>query len=190
MGRTLLSAACALLCSSIAMAQIPAPPVQNGNTGTPAPVTLSPPQECCLLPALIPVRIEITTHLNSATSKIGDRFPIRLAAPLDLGELEIPAGIEGIGEVIHAAKSGFGGKGGELILAARYLDYHGTHIPLRSLSYAPENGKGREGTALGLAIAGGLAGGVAAMFIKGGEVDIPPGTLVYAKTAAAVKVTS
>jgi len=177
----------ALLCSSFAEAQSISPPVAayaSSDTKTPSP---APSSDCCVLPALTPVRVEISAHLNSAVSKIGDHFAIRLAAPINLdGGLEIPAGIEGVGEVVHAAKSGFGGRAGELLLAARYLDYRGVRIPLRSLIFAPELGKSREGTAMGVAIAGGLVGGVAAMFISGGEVNIPPGTMVYAKTAAAV----
>jgi hypothetical protein len=177
----------AFLGPSLAVAQSIAPPPAgaSGNVNTASqPIAEG---DCCTLAALTPVKLEISSHLNSAASRIGDHFIIRLAAPVTLGDgLQIPAGTEGVGEVIHAAKSSFGGKAGELLLAARYLDYRGTHIPLRSLTYAPENGKGREGTALGVVIAGGMIGSVAAMFIKGGEVDIPPGVVVYAKTAAAV----
>lgn len=177
----------ALLGSSFAGAQSICPPVAASASNETKTSSPAPAPDCCVLPALTPVRIEISAHLNSALSKIGDHFAIRLAAPIDLGGgFEIPAGVEGVGEVVHAAKSGFGGRAGELLLAARYLDYRGARIPLRSLTFAPELGKSREGTAMGVAIAGGLVGGVAAMFISGGEVNIPPGTVVYAKTAAAV----
>jgi len=185
----LMTFAGALLGSSFASAQstssAPAGEPSGANIDSrPAPVSA-----CCLLPALTPVRIEIVVALNSRLSKIGDHFAIRLAAPIDLGDgLRIPAGIEGVGEVIHAAKSGFGGRAGELILAARYLEYRGTRIPLRSLTFAPELGKNREGTAMGVAIAGGMVGAVAAMFITGGEVNVPNGTIVYAKTAAPVNL--
>jgi hypothetical protein len=133
------------------------------------------------------VRIEILATLNSRLSKIGDHFPIRLATPIDIGSgPQIPAGAEGSGDVVHAAKSGFGGKPGELVLAVRYLDYHGTRIPLRSLTFVDERGKDRGGTAFAVAVAGGLIGGVVAMFITGGEVNIPAGTIAYAKTSAPV----
>ena len=47
------------------------------------------------------------------------------------GKEVIPAGTTGQGQIVHAAKSGWGGKAGELIVAVRYIDYNGVHIPLR-----------------------------------------------------------
>jgi hypothetical protein len=144
-----------------------------------------------VLPALTPVRIEILATLNSRLSKIGDHFPIRLAAPVEIAPgLQLPAGIEGSGDVVHAAKGGFAGRPGELLLAVRYLEYHGARIPLRSLSFVDDRGKDRGNTAFALAVAGGLVGGVAAMFITGGEVNIPTGTIAYAKTSAPITLSA
>jgi hypothetical protein len=136
-----------------------------------------------VLPALTPVRIEILETMNSATSKIGAYFPIRLAEPIDLpGGVHVAAGISGMGQVVHAAKSRFGGKPGELILAVRYLDHHGARIPLRSLTYEIRRGLDNTDTAAAVNI----AVGVVAMFITGGEVNIPAGTRANAKTSAPV----
>lgn len=154
-------------------------------------IMLQPPGPCSrAIPALTVVRIEILAAMDSSINKIGEHFPIRLAAPIDLGDgLSVPAGTTGQGDVVHAAKSRFGGKAGEMILAARYLDYEGTRIPLRSLTFVPGNGKDQTGLATGLAIAGGALGGVASLFVTGGEVRIPSGTVAYAKTSIPVIVT-
>jgi len=136
-----------------------------------------------ILPALTPVRIEILETMNSATSRIGAHFPIRLAEAIDLpGGGQIPAGATGSGDVVHAAKSRFGGKPGELILAVRYLDLDGIRIPLRSLTY----GKARGLDNTDMATAVNIAAGVLAVFITGGEVNIPAGTVANAKTSAPV----
>ena len=155
------------------------PPAAAAGAAAPSPADGN------VVAALTPVRIEILATLNSKTSRIGEHFPIRLVTPIALpGGASVPAGIMGSGDVVHAAKSGFGGKPGELILAVRYLDDDGVRIPLRSLAYAPRRGEDRVDTAAGLGIVGGVAGSVVAMFITGGEVNIPAGTIAFAKTSA------
>lgn len=136
-----------------------------------------------VVPPLTPVRVTIMQTMNSATSPIGSHFPITLAEPITIdGKVIVPAGITGEGEVVHADKSRFGGKPGELILAVRYLDWNGTHIPLRSLRFdVPGQGKDNGGVAAATAIA---VSSVLAMFITGGEVNIPAGTVANAKVAA------
>ncbi|MGC4250193.1 MAG: hypothetical protein QM605_01675 [Sphingobium sp.] len=164
----------AFLLASTAFAQAPAP------ESAPA---ASRPADASILPALTPVRIELMATTNSAVNRIGEHFPIRLAEPIPLpGGGEIPAGLTGRGDIVHAAKSRFGGKPGELILAARYLDWNGTYLPLRSLRYIPGTGRNNQG----LAEAVNLVASPVALFITGGEVNIPAGTMVEAKTSAAV----
>lgn len=175
---------------------VAAPSAELGQpvTSLPAPLPsvaetpgdLLPATQCCTLPALTAVRLEIRTPINSKLVRIGDHFAIRLADPVDIGDVHLPAGIEGSGDVVHAAKSGFAGRPGELILAVRYLDVHGTHVPLRSLTFLPGRGKDQTTAAVAFAVAGGAVGAVIAMFITGGEVDIPVGTIAFAKTAAPV----
>jgi hypothetical protein len=135
------------------------------------------------IPPLTPIRVTILQTMNSATSPIGSHFPIALADPIVIdGKEVVPAGTKGEGEVVHADKSRFGGKPGELILAVRYLDWNGTRIPLRSLKFdAPGQGKDNGGAAMATAIA---VSSVLAMFITGGEVNIPAGTIANAKVAA------
>ena len=72
------------------------------------------------VPALTPVTVRLEELISSNKNKPGDRFRITVAEDVRVGEqLVIPAGSPGEGEVIHAAKSGAGGKAGELILVAR-----------------------------------------------------------------------
>lgn len=159
---------------------------------SPAPPAIAAPAPPPAIPALTPVQIEILATINSSINKIGEHFPIRLTAPIALpGGGEVPAGTMGQGDVVHAAKSRFGGKPGELILAVRWLDWNGTHVPLRSLRYLPPTtGKNNQGTAEAFNLAGSVAPGasIIALFITGGEVIIPEGTLAQAKTSAAVPI--
>jgi hypothetical protein len=154
-----------------------------------AAVTNPAPAACCEIPALTPVQIQFQSTINSQANQIGEKFPIKLSMPIELdGKILVPAGTPGVGEIVHAAKSRFGGKAGELILAVRSLDYQGTTIPLRSLRYLDnsKSGQGKDNT--GTAAAAAMAVGALSLFITGGEVTIPQGTIAIAKTSAAVTV--
>lgn len=142
------------------------------------------------LPALTPLRLRLDGEVSSKTHKTGDRIVIILAEPLRVSEtLAIPAGTRGVAEVLHAAKSGMGGKPGELLITARTLDLSPeVHIPLRSFKLAPATGKNQQGVATGLMVAGGAVGGVAAMFITGGSARVAVGSEAFAKTSADVEI--
>jgi hypothetical protein len=162
-------------------------PAHAQSVEPPSPPPLAEPAPCCTLPALTEVSIEFLTTINSQANQIGEHFPIKLAEPIIVnGQALVPAGTPGSGDVVHAAKSRFGGKPGELILAVRYLELNGIRIPLRSLRYDDGRGKDNGDSALALAAAGGVVGGVISMFVTGGEVTIPTGTKAFAKTSAAV----
>ncbi len=140
------------------------------------------PSDAVSLPAFSIVELEIAEPLNSKTSKIGQFFDIRLAAPIMLdGKQLVPAGAIGQGEVIHAAKARAGGKAGELILAARYIEHDGQRIALRSFKFGV-SGTGRNNTHEALA-AGTIIATPLVLLITGGNVDVPAGTLAHAKTA-------
>ncbi|HEU0306444.1 MAG TPA: hypothetical protein VFR30_05700 [Lysobacter sp.] len=135
--------------------------------------------ECCVVPAGSTLELEIAQALNSAVQKRGDRFAITLHAPLvHKGVVVIPAGTAGMGEVVHADKSRGGGKPGELLIAARYLELDGAQIPLRGLKFG---GQGQDTSKVALGVA--MAIGPFAHFIRGKEIEIPAGTLVTAKLA-------
>ena len=132
------------------------------------------------------VDIAIDAALNSKTSKIGDAFPIHLAAAvLDAsGAVLIPAGTAGQGEVVHAAKARMMGKAGEMILAVRFLQCGDTRIPLGHFKFATA---GEDKSQLvGIASA---ALSPVFMFMSGGDVTVPVGTRAKAKITADVAMT-
>jgi hypothetical protein len=190
--RIVFAATCALaFCCSAAVAQSPAAPPQDGPLQQ--SVAASAAQAaCCAIPSLTEVTITIDKTINSQANHAGETFPITLAVPIIIdGKILIPAGTSGTGEIVHAAKSRFGGRAGELILAVRYFDYGAVRIPLRSLRYIEGHGKDRGDTAAAISVASAAVapiGGVISMFITGGEVTVPAGTLAKAKTAASVSI--
>jgi hypothetical protein len=139
------------------------------------------------VPALTELAIEIMADLGSNTSKQHDVFPLRLAAPIVIDGVEVvSAGTPGMGEVIHAKKSGGGGVGGELILAARYLEVGDRQLPLRSLRVDPTV-KDRIGTVQAINVASAAfvpALSVVGFLIKGDQLSIPTGSILAAKTGA------
>lgn len=136
-------------------------------------------QACCPVPDGTAVLLEILEPLDSSLVKRGDKFRIRLAEPvIENGQTVLPAGIEGMGEIVHAAPSRGGGKAGELLLAARYLDHPNSRVTLRSMKLG---GVGKDNTNVALALA--IAVGPLAQFLHGREILIPAGTLAQAKVA-------
>jgi hypothetical protein len=161
-----------------AVAAEPAAP--SASSGPPEAAT------CGVLPALTPVELELGAALGSATSKEGDAFPFRLKSAIRLGECVIaPAGVSGVGEVIHAKKSGGSGSPGELVLAARYLDLGGRHLRLRSMDFATA-GANNFGNVNTLMVASAVTVPAVAFVgfaIKGKNVAYPAGTIAHARTA-------
>lgn len=126
------------------------------------------------------VEIEIAEPISSQHRKRGEKFVLRLAEPLVVeGQTVLAAGTAGVGEIIHAASSGGGGKPGELLLAARYLEFDGRQIALRGFRIGAA-GKGHTQGAL----AASMAIGPFAHFIHGREIEIPAGARANAKVAA------
>ena len=132
------------------------------------------------VPTRTAVEIEIMQALGSKTSKGGDKFPIRLSEPLVVdGRTVLPAGLTGEGEVVHAAKARWGGKAGELVLAARYLDCGARRISLGYFKF------GRAGKALTYEA---LLVPVVGPFLGGGEVNMTPGTRANAQTKEIIEL--
>lgn len=135
------------------------------------------------LPANTVVQLEVVDAVSSASSLSGDHFALRLASPLMVGEQAVlPAGTPVIGEVVHAASSSFGGKPGELLLAARYIDVPQGPIRLRSSFGAA--GQDRNNLVAGVAGVVGLFG----LAIKGREYELPAGSLLSARVASETDV--
>ena len=152
---------------------------QESETAPPAVAETPPPAACCTAPVGTVVQIEVVPLLSTRTMKRGDRFEIRLAEPLVIdGAVLLPAGLTGGGEVVHAAGPSIGGKPGEVILAARYLDYDGRRIPLKAMKLGRA---GQDNGAASLAVSMVTPIG---MFIPGGHVEIVAGSRANAKLAA------
>lgn len=147
------------------------------------------------LAKLTPLVIEILDPLGSKTSNSLDTYRIRLAEPIVIeGAAVVPAGAEGLGEVVHAKKAGGMGAAGELVLAARFLEVEGRQMRLRSMELLEsEQGKDRTGTVNALNVASAASPipiGLIGFFIGGGNIEIPAGAFASAKLAADFEVTA
>lgn len=127
------------------------------------------------IPSKTPLVLEFAAEVSSKTAVIGAPVQFVLAEDLVVDEkVIIPKGTLAVGEVIHAQKSGLGGRGGELILAARTVEFNNMHIKLRSFKpiAPPFAGKNNSNAVFATTLIAGPLG----MFITGGEIVIPPGT--------------
>jgi hypothetical protein len=134
--------------------------------------TAAPPLSTSAIPAKTVVEVEITEPISSKTNVIGDAFGLKLAAPLMRGDrVVLPARLTGRGEVTHAAKRGAGGKAGELIVNARYLECGDLRIPLGHFHLGVA-GKGN----VGGAFAAGQVIPFGQFLVSGDDAVIPAGT--------------
>lgn len=139
----------------------------------------SPSAACCVLRADTELRIELAEEVGSATRTRGETFVVRLLEPVPLeGGGTLPAGTPGVGQVVHADRSRGGGKPGELLLAARYLEAGSTRVPLKGFRIG---GAGQDRTRAALATS--MVAGPFALFMRGREVVVPVGTAATARVA-------
>lgn len=180
-GMAALAAGPAVAQTSLGAASAAASP--DDPATPPASRSTACPSDAKCIPALTVVTVKIGATLGGKLSVSGQTFPITLAEPITVdGQQLIPAGVTGIGEVVHAKKTGVG-VGGELVLAARYLDFNGRQIKLRSMQVG---GKGKDNEALTFAV--GVTVGLPALFIRGKHIEVPEGSLATAKIAAQVVI--
>jgi hypothetical protein len=153
------------------LAASPVPP-----TATQAPTPS--PMAGLSLPANSVIELEMIDSVGSRLSKPGDFFKLRVAQAVKSGDrVLIPAGTPAVGQVVHAARSGGGGKAGELILAARYLDLPRGPIKLRSSFGATGRDRFKASAASSAVI------GPFALLIKGTDVELPAGSPLSARLA-------
>jgi len=158
---------------------------ESAPAPTPTPGEPAIAAICCVIPEGAVVELEVTQTVSTKTSVRGDKFGLRLVQPIVVeGKVLAPAGLTGVGEVVHAAKAGMAGKAAELIVTARYLDDDGVAIPLRGLNIATHSKSlSDEATAAVIAV------GVIGLLVKADEAAVPAGTRATAKVATAVTVT-
>jgi hypothetical protein len=102
----------------------------------------APAPRTTVLPAGTAVVVGLARDLVSGEAQRGDLVPIVLARAVQAdGVTLLPAGTPGVAEVVHAEPIGDWVRGGELMVAARYLETDGRRIPIRG---APLAAKGRE----------------------------------------------
>lgn len=131
------------------------------------------------VPAGTLVAIRVDEDLSSQTSKRGDKFTISLMNDVwDGDHVAIPMGTKGVGEVIHAAGKGFGGRAGELIVTARYLEVDGQRVLLKNFKLAVAGAD--QATAAMIAT---TAVPIAGLFVTGTSARIGVGQLAQAKLA-------
>ena len=132
------------------------------------------------------MQVELAESIGSATSHVGDRFAVRLAEPIVVqGQIVVPAGALGQGEVIDAGRAGMAGKQGKLIVSSRYLDLSGRHVRIRGMTFLAF-GKSRVDLATGVLLLPYV--GVTAAFIHGGDIALPAGTRATARLAEDVEL--
>ena len=126
------------------------------------------------------VTLRILEPVTSRTAKRGDYFKFELVNDLRSGgNIVIPAGTAGVGQVVHAAPKGFGGRAGELIVAARCLETKNGRVILRKTKFS-EAGSDNVGAALTATMVVPIVG----IFITGTSVDLGVGSVLVAETAA------
>jgi len=140
---------------------------------------VAPAAALLTVPPLTPVIVRIEETISSNKNKPGDKFRMTVAEDVRVGNaIVIPAGSAGEGEVIHAARSGAGGKAGELIVAARYVQVGDVSVRLRSFTVGVAGKDQTDNT-----LAASFLIGPFAMFVHGGVITVPRDTLGTAKTA-------
>lgn len=143
---------------------------------------------CCVLPEGTPVAVQLVEPVGTQGAKVGDAFPIRLAAPVIVdGQVVLRAGVPGVGHVVQASGPGLGGKGAKLVVSADYLTVQGGTVPLGGMQLT---GAGKDRSmAADLASLGGwfsLPLGFVGFAVTGGNIEIPAGTNAAAKVARTV----
>lgn len=159
---------------------------EAAQTAPADPAAAAPAQTTVRIPADTVVQVELTESLSSRTSHQEQTFGLRLAEPIIVdGREVVPAGATGGGEVIDAAHAAFGGRQGRLIVSGRYIEIAGQHARIHGMQITA-TGENRSNTALAMSMI--PYAGVAAIFMHGGEIEIPAGARGTARLAADVDV--
>jgi hypothetical protein len=149
-------------------------------------------KSCCLVPAGTVVQVELTDQVSTKVKKPGDRFALRLSAPLIVnGRILLRAGTPGVGQVVESARPGIGGKPAELVLAARYLTRRRVRVPLEGLQLAAAgHDNSRTAQIVGLSGFAFAPLGFAGLAVKGGDMTFASGTSATAKVTSDIVLPS
>ncbi|MEI2428937.1 hypothetical protein RDV84_24455 [Lysobacter yananisis] len=180
-GATATVVAVAIEAPAAAMTEAAKAEVAKAGPDESAVDAVAPAAATGAIPADTAIWLETMQPLSSATLKRGESFALRVAEPVMVdGVVVVPAGTACHGEVIHADRSRGGGRAGELLLAARYIELDGRRVGLRGFRIAA-TGQQKMGATMTVA----LVGGPLAFFVRGTEIEIPAGTRAQARVAGA-----
>lgn len=120
------------------------------------------------------VELMVVREVNSRSAKAGDRFRLRVNAPVVLeGATVIPVGSSAWGEVISARETGAAGGRGQLSLRLLHVDTAWGPVRLSGT-------KGAEGAAnTGGVILGVLGFGLLGLLNKGGNASFKAGDIIH-----------
>jgi hypothetical protein len=121
------------------------------------------------------IRLKTVSLLSSKFSKLGDRFELLTTEDLKVnGQVVIPAGTRGVGEVTKVEKKGAFGKSGKLDTRVVYLAVGDQRIAMTGQSHEAGAG-GTAGT-----VAAAVLVGVFSAFVTGKSAEYPAGSSMVA----------
>lgn len=155
-----------------ALAQTSELPAAASVSATPvaAPLVVGQQLNANLLRAGTEIRLRTLTELGSKTSRVSERFNLEVTEDVRLnGQIVIPVGTRGVGEVTKVTKKGMFGKSGKLETQLLFLRIGDQQI--RISGSVGDRGKGGAAATVG----GTLVFLPAGFFITGTSAVLPPG---------------
>jgi hypothetical protein len=148
----------------------------------PVPVATPASAAESVLPANTVLAMEMIDAVASNTSKPGDVFHMRVTHTVRSGaQVLVPQGSVAVGQVVHAQKARSGGRGGELILAGRYLELPQGQVKLRST--LGEAGAASGHNHIGKSMALSFVFVPLAFTVRGDNIILPAGAVLTGRVA-------
>ena len=193
-GRFVLAAVLIAAALPVNRAAADVPPTPPAPAVTAAPVAVPSPAAATTtvvsgVAAGTRIRFHVDAPLSSATSKTGETFAFTLLDPIQTtGGRVIPSGTKGSGTLLLSGHAGSGGHEGDLTLGLDTLDLGGGQTLRFDNQRLEVNGRNRRAasTILGLV----PIVGYAAMFMRGSDVRIDPGTPIETVLARPVLISN
>lgn len=127
------------------------------------------------LPGGTPVPVVLVDTLSSKSARAGDRFPVRAAEDVRIGDsVIIPAGTPGVGEVTRVVRKRSFGRPGQIETRVLYLTVSDKIVVLSGRA----DEKGRSGIVPTIAVA--TVAGLLSGFVTGRSAEIAAGTRLAA----------
>jgi hypothetical protein len=169
--------------STCAYAQV-SPTPQAAMSQSAAPMVVGQPMaQSNVLRSGTEIHMRTRTELSSRTSRVGERFELEVSDPVTLnGQVVIPAGSVGVGEVTRVRHKGMWGRRG--ILETRLIHVRVGDRQIRISGAAGDRGRaGTAGVVASIALVP-----VAGFFVTGTSAVIPPQTSTMGYTEEDIPV--